>query len=151
MHEARAALTSSSGARKGSNCDFTLPLTPRSSNALRPPRKSDPEYVRLWKVCGVRETDPPGSSKTELTCPFPPEPSTFCHERHRSRSPFSTREGNGQHRRKAGTTQHGTAPWRSNPGAPSANSARPRRAGPSRNPAPAAHPTSPLPARPRLL
>lgn len=134
MDEARAALTSSSGARKGSNCDFTLPLTPRSSNALRPPRKSDPEYVRLWKVCGVPETGGervhPGSSRAELTCPFPPEPSTFRQERQSSRSRFSTREGNGQHRRNEGTTQHGTVPSRRDPRDPSATSARPGRAEP---------------------
>lgn len=69
----------------------------------------------------------PGSSKAEVTS-FPPEPSTFYQEQHSSRSRFPILTGNGQHRRTAGTTQHGTGPPRSDPRAPSATSARPGRA-----------------------
>lgn len=118
-------------------------VIPRSSNALRPPR-SDPEFVRLWKVCGARES---GGREAELTSPFPPEPSAFYHKRHSSRSRFSTRKGKRQRRRAAGTRQHGTArPPRHlrGPGPPPPGRARP-------HPAPAAQPTWPLRARPRLL
>lgn len=120
----------SSGARMGSNCDFTPPVTPRNTNALRPPR-SDPQSVRLWKVCRVRETGGvrmhPSSCKAELTS-SPPEPSTFYHERHSSSSLFPALRGNGQHRRTAGTTQHETAPPRRDSRSPSATPARPGRA-----------------------
>lgn len=150
MDVARAALTSSSGARTGSNWDFTSPVTPRSTNALRPPR-SDPQSVRLWKVCGVQESAGvrrhPSSCKAEFTS-SPPEPSTFYHERHSSSSLFPALWGNGQHRRTAGTN-----PPRDRPStkAPPRSLCHPRPAGPSSNPASAAQHTSPLRALPKLL
>lgn len=148
--EARSALTSSSDARGGSNCDFTLPVTPYSSNALRPPRKSDPEPVQLWRVCGVREPGgarcTPAALKLSSLLPLQsPQPSITSDT---AAAPGFARE-RGKGSIDEGRAHPGTGPPLREEAPRSLCHRRP--AVPGRNPAPAAQPTSPLRARLRLL
>lgn len=137
----RSALTSSSGARRGSNCPShcgNSPQQQRSETAEERPRictalesGRGPRERRSW---GWAPFSLP-SRALSLLAQATPRPLPVLHA-----------EGEAAARQAAGTRQHGTAPPPRQlraPRPPSPGRAEPR-------PGPAARPTSPLRARPRL-